>query len=177
MSHTSGSFSEKLQLLLKELFLFSQWRNWMLVIIKNHINLSELRIFLSLSLSGGVVWITFYIFSFLPVFLIGFVSVSSSHNFAFSLPLFAQCSWAFSVLHSYYLHGNFFPFYLWHSISFFASYLCVFTHVCILTSFFFKFHLFCRIYFYVSPVPYYLDTKPLSPWLQMMPWCDGSCIF
>lgn len=64
----------------------------MLVIIKKHINLSELRIFLSLSLSGDVVWITFYIFSFLPGFLIGFVSVSSSHNFAFSLPPFAQCS-------------------------------------------------------------------------------------
>lgn len=49
-------------------FLFLQWRNQILVIITRHINLAGLRILISVSLPGDVVWITFYILLFLPKF-------------------------------------------------------------------------------------------------------------
>lgn len=49
-------------------FLFLQWRNKILVIITRHINWSGLKIFFSVSLSGDVVWIIFYVLLFLPNF-------------------------------------------------------------------------------------------------------------
>lgn len=82
-------------------FLFLQWRNQILVIITRHINLAGLRIFISVSLPGDVVWITFYVRLFLPNFWIGFLPVSSSHKFTFSLTPLGQCSCTFSILHSF----------------------------------------------------------------------------
>lgn len=152
-------------------FLFLQWRNQILVITTKHINWAGLRIFLSLTQSDHIVWITSYVPLYLPFFFLNWICFSIIlyifFPFASLCPVFLRFFSLICLLTSW----EFFSIYLWCSISFFSSYLCLFTHLCVLTFFFF--FKFCRTYFYVSAISYYLISKPSCPLLQMKPWSDG----